>query len=86
MVTRLALLLAEQSVWQRLPAIDRARLTMALLAFVVLFIGVIVFVLLVGRIAKREIRKPLPSVRNLNDEWARKPLAEESHSPSADSP
>jgi hypothetical protein len=83
---RVALLLAEQSVWQRLPAIDRARLTMALLAFVVLFAGVIAFVLLTGRFAKREIRKPLPPVRNLTDDWARKPRAEESLPPAADVP
>jgi hypothetical protein len=86
MVMRLALLLADQTVWQRLSAIEKARLTMALLAFVVLFIGVIVFVVLMGRFAKREIRKPLPPVRNLTDEWARKPLADESKSPPAESP
>jgi hypothetical protein len=74
-------LLAAQSVWERLGPLDRARLTMAALAFVVLFVGVIAFVVLMGRMAKREIRKPLPPVRDLGDAWARKPLNNQPTSP-----
>jgi hypothetical protein len=47
---------------------------MALLAFVLLFLGFVAVVLLVGRMVKREVRKPLPAVRDLTDAWAEKPL------------
>lgn len=68
------LLVAAVPLWERLTPLDRARLGMALLAFVLLFIGVIAFIAVAGRMARREIRKPLPPVRDLTDAWARKPL------------
>ena len=67
-------MLAAVSVWERVTPLDRARLGLALVAFVLLFFAVIAFVIIAGRMARREIRKPLPPVRDLKDAWARKPL------------
>ncbi len=66
--------LAAVPVWERLSALDRARLGLALLAFMVLFFDVIAFVIVAARLARREIRKPLPPMRDMTDAWARKPL------------
>jgi hypothetical protein len=65
---------AAARLWERLTPLDRARLGMVLLAFVLLFIGVLVVVVIAGRMARREVRKPLPPVRRLTDAWARKPV------------
>lgn len=67
-------LLAAATLWERLSPVERARLGMALLAFVLLFVAVIGLVMLLGRMTRREIRKPLPPIRDLTDAWARKPL------------
>ena len=68
-------LLAANSIWERLTPLDRARLGLALVAFVLLFVAVIGFVIFAARMARREIRKPLPPVRDLKDAWAKKPLS-----------
>lgn len=68
-------LLAAATLWERLSPVERARLGMALLAFVLLFLAVIGFVMLLGRMTRREIRKPLPPIRDLTDAWARKPIS-----------
>lgn len=86
MVVRCWLLLAEQTVWQQLPEIDRARLTMAMLAFVALLVGVIAFVLLMSRFAKREIRRPLPPMRSTRSDALHKPTTPESAPSPNDTP
>lgn len=83
---RRAILLLQTTVWQRLPKFDQARLTMALLAFIALLIGVIALVLLMGRFAKREIRKPLPLVKSPPRGTAQKPLPPESKPTSHEPP
>jgi len=67
-------LIGAATLWERLKPVDRARVGLALLAFVVLLAGIVILVMVAGRIVRREVRKPLPPVRNLTDAWAKKPL------------
>jgi hypothetical protein len=52
----------------------RAKLVMALLALVVLGIGLLVMVVMGGRYARRIARTPLPPSRVHEDRWYAKPL------------
>lgn len=74
-ITSATALVAGVTLWERLSPLERARLGLALIAFLVLFLAVIGFVILLARMARREARKPLPPIRDLPDAWARKPLA-----------
>lgn len=67
-------ILGAATLWERLKPIDRARVGMALLAFVLLFAAAIFLIMIAGRMVRRETRKPLPPVRDLTDAWAKKPL------------
>lgn len=60
--------------WDQLTAFDRARLQLAMLALLILLAGVIAFVLLMGRWARRQVSRPLPRVRHEGDAWAQKRL------------
>ena len=62
------------TLWERLTPVDRARVGMALLGLVILLLAILGFVIVAGRMARREARSPLPPVRELKDAWARKPL------------
>lgn len=52
----------------------RAKLMMALLALVVLGLGLMVMIVLGGRYARRVARTPLPPSRIHEDRWYAKPL------------
>jgi hypothetical protein len=60
---------------ERLTPVDRARVGMALVGLVVLLLAIVGFVILTGRMVRRQARKPLPPVRDLTDAWAAKPLS-----------
>jgi hypothetical protein len=68
-------LIGAATLWERLKPVDRARVGLALLAFVLLLAAIVILVMMAGRMVRREVRKPLPPVRDLTDAWARKPLA-----------
>ena len=62
------------TLWEKLTPVDRARVGMALLGLLILLLAILGFVVVAGRMARREVRSPLPPVRDLKDAWARKPL------------
>lgn len=63
----------------------RAKLMMALLALVVLGLGLMTMIILGGRYARRVARTPLPPSRTHEDRWYAKPLNDsETETTSAD--
>jgi hypothetical protein len=65
----------------------RAKLMMALLALVVLGLGLMAMIVMGGRFARRVARTPLPPSRIHDDRWYAKPLnASETDQADADEP
>jgi len=61
----------------------RAKLMMALLALVVLGLGLMTMIILGGRYARRVARTPLPPSRVHEDRWYSKPLNESETKPTS---
>ncbi|HUY91895.1 MAG TPA: hypothetical protein VMV10_24355 [Pirellulales bacterium] len=57
-----------------LEPVMRAKLIMALLALVLLGLGLVVLIVMGGRFARRVARTPLPPSRMHEDRWYAKPL------------
>lgn len=58
----------------RLPAVTKARLLMALLGIIVLGLGMILLVILGGRYVRRLSRTDVAPTKPEQDDWYRKPL------------
>ena len=58
----------------RLPAVTKARLLMALLGIIVLGLGMILLVILGGRYVRRLSRTNVAPTKPENEDWYRKPL------------
>lgn len=58
----------------RLPALTKARLLMALLGIIVLGLGMILFVILGGRYVRRLSRSNVAPTKPESEDWYRKPL------------
>ena len=61
----------------------RAKLMMALLALVVLGLGLMTMIVLGGRYARRVARTPLPPSRTHEDRWYAKPLNDSETQPTS---
>jgi len=65
---------AEKPLLERLEPQERARVTLLFVGVIILGVLMVTIVWLLGRYWRRQIRKPLPSIRPQGDEWAAKPL------------
>jgi len=71
-----------ETVLTKLDPANRAKVLMALLALVLVGLGLVALAWIGGRRLRRVIKQPLPPVRHVDDQWYQKPLAPpESRSP-----
>jgi hypothetical protein len=67
----------------RLDPANRAKVLMALLALVLVGMGLVALAWIGGRRLRRVIKQPLKPVRRLEDHWYRKPLSSQDSQPPA---
>jgi hypothetical protein len=65
----------EPAALARLGAMGRLRLAVAWAALILVIAALILVVAYVGRVFRRQVRRPLSPTRLEEDAWARKPLA-----------
>ena len=72
-----------ETMLMRLDPANRAKVLMALLALVLVGLGLVAFAWIGGRRLRRVIKQPLKPMRRLEDQWYRKPLAPQDSQPPA---
>lgn len=72
-----------ETILTRLDPANRAKVLMALLALVLVGLGLVALAWIGGRRLRRVIKQPLKPARRFEDQWYRKPLAPQDSQPPA---
>jgi hypothetical protein len=72
-----------ETMLMKLDPANRAKVLMALLALVIVGLGLVALAWIGGRRLRRVIKQPLKPMRRFEDQWYRKPLAPQESQPPA---